>query len=295
MSDGGQQDRFVDEPRRQFINDARFRALQTPDAGLPFPPDSESAQLDPMDLTRFTSWLVREGYIQAVEGLLTPAWRQMSEVELTRLLASTFTEEELKRQFLELYPERVAIKARFRKYNIIAAMVVGLFWARENVEQGDWSTAIAKFGGVTLTAVVLNKLLYARDASSAAILTAKAGRFGAWFQGVARANAFVNRWVRLGLIADIAEMSLSGGGQYPSIPWDIIYDIDIEDPSTWQEPSSTLLNLGFNIWYRQACTPTIPEACGGNLFLGRVEGSLIKGMGRGILAVGEAIAPAVRD
>jgi hypothetical protein len=205
-----------------------------------------------LDLSRFASWLVREGYVQAVEGLLVPAWREMSEKELTSLLASQFTEEELVRQFLDRYPERVAVKARFRKFNIISAMVVGLFWARENVERGDWAGAIAKFGGVTLSAAVLNKLLYARDASAAAILTAKAGRFGAWFQGLARANQVVTRWTRLGLIADIAKVSLSGGGEYPSIPWDIIFDIDIEDPGTWREPPPALINLGFNVWYRQA-------------------------------------------
>jgi hypothetical protein len=261
----------------------------------PWPPESSPAQLDPVDLSRFVSWLVREGYVESVARLLEPGWRQMSEHELTRLLSSQFSEEQLVRQFLDRYPERVAVKARFRKLNIITAMVIGLFWARENVERGDWSGAIGKFSGVTLSAVVLNRLLYARDPSAAAIMSAKAGRFGAWFQGLARANQFVTRWVRLGLIADIAEMGLSGGGEYPSIPWDIIFDVDIDDPLTWREPPPALINLGFNVWYRQACTTAIPEACGGNLFLGRAEGSLIRGAWRGIMAVGEAIAPAVRD
>jgi hypothetical protein len=173
----------------------------------------------------------------------------------------------LKDMFLKRYAERMSIKVSFRRLNVIGAMLIGLIWARENIQQGNWALALAKVGASGAAAVAVNRALYARDATAEALMLKKGSDFGAWFKGAARANFRVNLLVRFMVIADIAKMSLSGGGEYPSIPFDIIYDVDVNDETTWRPPSETLLALGFNVWYRQKDT---------NIYLGYVEGSLIK-------------------
>jgi len=77
------------------------------------------------------------------------------------------------------------------------------------------------------------------------------------------------------MISIAATVWLSGGGEFPSIPFDIIYDADIDDPSTWRSPSQQLLDYGFNIWYRQKPTAEHPEAQAGNMYLGTIYGSAI--------------------
>jgi hypothetical protein len=149
----------------------------------------------------------------------------------------------------------------------MVAVLIGLIWARHDIEQGKWGEALVKVGGSSAAAVGMNKLLYAHDATATQIIAKKGNNFGAWFKGAARSNFRVNLFIRLSVLTDIAKMSLSGGGEYPSIPWDIIYDVDVNDETTWRPPSETLLALGFNVWYRQKDT---------NIYLGSVEGSLIK-------------------
>ena len=135
-----------------------------------------------------------------------------------------------------------------------------------------------------MAAYGLNKLLYARDKSAEELMAAKAGEYGRWFQGAARTNEFVNFFTRrVGkalLLWDLKDYLMSGGGGGPNIPFDIIETVDINDPTTWKPPNQTLLDWGLNLWYRQACTDATPEACGMDLYLGKVEGSITKGVAR---------------
>lgn len=234
--------------------------------------------LYPREIADFSAWLLRNGYIRSVESLLPVAWRAMTEVELTRYLAAHYPEQDLKKMFLSTYDKRQAIKAAFRGYHIITALVIGLVWARENVQEGKWDEALMKVGGAGITAYALNKMLYARDPSAATIMASKGKQFGRWFKGASRTNPFVNRLTGALAIADVAQLFKSGGYDLPTIPWDIIVDIDINDETTWLKPNQKLLDFGFNIWYRQKCTKVHPEACAGNVYYGYVEGSLIKGM-----------------
>lgn len=230
----------------------------------------------PRDVAVFVSFLVRGRYIFKVASLLPRGWEKMTESELTEFLSERFTEEELRKQFLEVYGERAAIKATFRKLNIIAALVIGLVWARENIRKEEWAMAATKVGGMGVAAYVLNRLLYARDPSAASIMARKAGEFGRWFRGAARTNSYVN----VLLLWQVAqEFLMSGAGGGPNIPFDIIQEIDIDDPDTWPEPDSTLLDFGFNLWYRQKCTPAHPEACTPTpVYIAKVEGSAIMGI-----------------
>jgi hypothetical protein len=70
---------------------------------------------------------------------------------------------------------------------------------------------------------------------------------------------------------------MSGGGGGPNIPFDIIYVIDIDDPSSWEEPSDLMLDLGFNIWYRQKETPNHPYP---DVYLGKIEGGPLKAVAK---------------
>ena len=88
--------------------------------------------------------------------------------------------------FLEKYAVRANIKARFRKFNIIAAIVLGIIWARHNLKKKEWLKAGLKIGGSGIGAFVFNRILYGRDKSAAAIMNSKAKNFGRWFKGVAR-------------------------------------------------------------------------------------------------------------
>jgi hypothetical protein len=229
----------------------------------------------PSDIAKLSVWLIRQGYIKEVSNLIPASWREMSEEQLTKELASRFTEEQLMAKFGGVAAQRQAIKGMARKGGLIAAFVLGLIWARENVKHGDWGVAIAKVSATTISAALLNSALYARDKAAAQITARNAGRFGKWFQGAARTNRVVNRLSELGVISVIATLSLSGGGEFPSIPWDIIYDIDIDNPSTWRPPSQRLLDYGFNIWYRQKATAAYPEAREGTMYLGTVYGAVI--------------------
>ena len=103
---------------------------------------------------------------------------------------------------------------------------------------------------------------------------------------------FLARDVARGLLIwDLKDLLMSGGGGGLNIPFDIIYNVDIDDPSTWNEPSQTMLDLGFNIWYQQMPTPRRPEP---NLYLGKVEGSMPKGLAK-TYAVGKAGIPFNRE
>jgi hypothetical protein len=117
-------------------------------------------------------------------------------------------------------------------------------------------------------------------------MAAKGAEYGRWFQGAARSNKYVDfisrRLAKALLIWDMKDLLMSGGGGGPNIPFDLIETVDINDPATWTEPNQTLLDLGFNIWYRQACTDAVPEACGPDLYVGKIEGSLLGGLGRAI-------------
>ena len=239
----------------------------------------------PNEVAMFSGFLVRGGYIKKLAELLPAEWAAMSESQLTAYLAKTYSEEELKKMFLAKYDARAAIKARFRKLNIVSALVIGLIWARENIKEGEWLEAMTKVGGSGVAAYAFNKLLYARDAKAAEIMARKAGNFGRWFRGAARGNKLVNflsRRVAGGLLLwEVKDIFMSGGSEGPNIPFDVIYEMDINDPSSWEEPSPTMLNMGFDIWYRQKCTPEIPEACTAEpLYLGKIEGSAIGGLGK---------------
>ncbi len=260
--------------------------------------DIEEKGAYPKDVALFTTYLLRSGYIRQVAGLLPPAWRTMSEAELTSWLSQRFTENELKAMFLEKYEARAAIKARFRKLNIVGAIVIGLIWAQNNITEGEWGTAAAKVGATGFTAWAFNKLLYARDPAAAAIMQRKALEFGRWFKGAARTNKVVNFLVRkVGtalLIWDLKDIFMSGGYDGPNIPFDLIVDIDIDDPSTWVEPDQTLLDFGFNIWYRQKCTTQRPETCVATpLYVGKIEGSALKGIGK-LLDIAPRDVPGLR-
>jgi hypothetical protein len=88
---------------------------------------------------------------------------------------------------------------------------------------------------------------------------------------------------------------MSGGYGGPNIPFDLIVEVDLDDPSTWHEPDQTLLDLGFNLWYRQKCTTAHPEACGATpIYLGKVEGSALTGVGK-VLDIVPHEAPRLRE
>ncbi len=239
----------------------------------------------PKDVAIFTSYMIRGGYIQQVAGLIPATWRTMSQDQLTKLLGEKFSEKELRTMFLDKYEARAAVKARFRKYNIVAALAIGLIWAKDNIAEGDWATAAAKVGGTGVAAYAFNKLLYSRDLPAKAIMQLKGKEFGRWFQGVGRTSKKFNFLIRrVGpalLIWDLKDILMSGGMGGPNIPFDLIVKIDIDDPSTWIEPNQTLLDFGFNIWYEQICTPIRKEACTATpLYLAKVEGSALGGLAK---------------
>lgn len=216
----------------------------------------------------------------------------MSQAELTNYLSTHFTQEQLEERFLATYAQRTAIKGRFRTGNVIAAFVIGLWWARDNLAEGQWKEAMTKVTETTMASWLVNRALYARDPAAAEIMARAPLEFGRWFKGAARTNKFVNFLARdvseALLIWDVKDIFMSGGYDGPNIPFDLIVEVDIDDPSTWQEPSQTLLDLGFNIWYRQKMTPTRPQY---NVYLGKVEGSWLKGLGHLGLALANAAIP----
>ncbi len=239
----------------------------------------------PRDVALYTSYLIRGGYIKEVAGLIPEAWRTMKQEQLTKILSEKFSEKELRTMFFDKYEARAAVKARFRKYNLVAAIAIGLIWAKDNIAEGEWDTAAAKVGGSGVAAYAFNKLLYARDLSAEAIMKRKGKEFGRWFQRAAGTSKGFNFLIRrVGaalLIWDLKDLLMSGGMGGPNIPFDLIVEIDIDDPGTWSEPNQTLLNLGFNIWYEQKCTEKRKEACTATpLYLAKVEGSLLSGLGK---------------
>lgn len=250
------------------------------------------------DIALFSSYLIRSGYIRQVEGILPPTWRAMSEESLTKFLSDHYTEAEIRQKFLEAYTERSAIKATFRKANIVAALVIGLVWARENIRHGEWAEAAAKVTGPLFAAFVLKRLLAMRDPTMAEIMARRAGLFGRWLQGAARSNKFVSflakDLARGLLIWDLRTIFMSGGYGGPNIPFDLITEIDIDDPRTWHEPDQTLLDFGFSIWFQQKCTPNHPEACGTPVYLGRVEGSAVMGILK-VLDIAPSDIPSIRN
>jgi hypothetical protein len=262
----------------------------------PWAPASEQETAYPMDVGYLVTSLLRHGYIEQIAKLIGPTWRSMSEEQLTAYLSKHYTEKQVEAMFLEASAGRTAIKTQFRRANVIGAFVIGLIWARDNIAEGEWGKAIVKVSETTVAAWMVNRLLYARDPAAAALMAKAPGRFGKWLQGAARGNRLVNflaRDVARGLLIwDLKDLLMSGGGGGPNIPFDIIYNVDIDDPSTWNEPSQTMLDLGFNIWYRQMPTPRRPQP---NLYLGKVEGSMLKGLAKTAYAVGKAAIPFNRE
>jgi hypothetical protein len=263
-----------------------------------WPPTAAEEAAYPADVALFSTFLIRHGYVERVAGLIGRRWEAMSDAELTAELSGRFTERQLQEQFLGKYLERAAVKSRFRKLSIISALVIGLLWARENVARGEWHQAIEKIGATTITAWLFNRLLYARDITAAAKMASAPGQFGRWFKGVARTNKTVNFLARdvawWLLLWDLKDYFMSGGGDGPVVPFDLIVDVDIEDPSTWPEPDQLLLDLGFNIWYRQKDTPSHPEAAGGQVYLAKVEGSAVTGLLKA-LDIAPARLPELKD
>jgi hypothetical protein len=252
----------------------------------------------PTGLALFSTYLIRNGYIESVAGVIGPGWRAMSQTELTAYLSKHYTEKQLVEAYLKTYAERNAIKTRFRAAGIVAALVIGLVWAQKNLREGEWGTAIAKIGGTTLFAAVFNAALYARDPSAAALMARAPGNFGRWFQSAAKSNKFVNFLARDIAFAlamwQLKDLFMSGGLGGPNIPFDLIVEVDVDDPATWSEPDQTLLDLGFNIWYRQKATPLRPEAADGQLYLARVEGSATTGLLK-LLDIAPKQLPQYRD
>jgi len=200
------------------------------------------------------------------------------------------SEEVIQKEFLTVSAARTGIKTAFRRVSVISALVVGLIWARENIAEGEWDKAAAKLAASGGVAWAFNKLLYARDLPAKDIIARKAGNFGKWFQGAARTNKFVNFLTqRVGtalFLWDVKNLFMSGGYGGPNIPFDIVYIVDIADPATWTPPNQTLLDLGFDIWYRQKPTKEHPE----ETYLGKVEGSKLKAIGR-VLGLGREKSP----
>ena len=264
-----------------------FPIPTTQTAGRPSPPwapageqpAGEQEAAYPKDVGYLVTFLFRRGYIEQTAKLIDPAWRSMSEEQLTAYLSKHYSELQLEKMYLEVYAERTAVKSQFRTRNVIGAFVIGLIWARDNFREGEWGKGLIKVSETTVTAWLVNRALYARDSAAATIMAGAPGRFGKWFQGAARTNRVVNflaRDVSRGLLLwDLKDLLMSGGGGGPNIPFDIIYEVDIDDPSTWDEPSQTMLDLGFDIWYRQKQTPRRPDP---DVYLGKVEGSLLKGL-----------------
>jgi hypothetical protein len=233
------------------------------------------------DLATLTTMLVRERYIQQVAQLIPATWRDMSAMELTQLLRSTYTEAQLQDMFLAKHADREALKTLFRKANVVAAIVLGLIWARENIQDGNWEKAIAKVGTSGLTAYAVSKFASTFDRAATQIMADKAGQFGRWFQGAARTNRYVNFLTRRvgGALAiwDLKDFLMSGGYGGPNIPFDFIVEIDIDDPSTWKEPDAgdlAMLDIGFNLWYKQKRTPAYPGDSA--IYLGKIEGSVFR-------------------
>ncbi len=265
------------EQARDVVEATREAPLAPAGPGPSFPATGDGP---PTDVQLFSTWLVREGYVAQVASLLPADWRAMSEADLTAFLRERFTEAELRGRYLEVYAQRQGIKSTFRGISVVTALVIGLVWARKNLQQRDWGVAALKVGGSTAAAYAFNKLLYARDQTALELMESKIGNFGRWFQGAARTNKVVNFFTRrLGpalLIWDLKDVFMSGGYGGPNIPFDIIDEIDIDDPSTWHKPPQAWLDLGGNVWYQQRCTTAHPEACGTQIYLGKVEGSLLK-------------------
>ncbi|MFL5899996.1 MAG: DUF4157 domain-containing protein, partial [Solirubrobacterales bacterium] len=243
----------------------------------PFAALDEEEVAYPTEVARLATFLVRTKYIETVVALCPPEWRQMSEQQLTEFLTSHFSEQELRARYLDVWAERTAVKAKFRRYNVVTALVLGLLWARHDLAEGDFLSAAGKVGLSVGFTLGVNQLLYARDLSAEALMASKASRFGAWFQGAARTNRAVNFLARGMLPMLILDLPLrSGAGEYPEIPFDIITEVDLDDPTTWSPPSETALNLGFNWWYRQRPNPNYPRSIGGNMYLAKVEGSIFR-------------------
>jgi hypothetical protein len=242
-----------------------------------------------------TTFLLRERYIQQVEQLIPATWRTMSEVELTQLLRSRFSETQLQEMFLAKHANRDALKTLFRKASVVAAIVLGLLWARENILDGDWDKAIAKVGTSGLTAYAVSKFASTFDRAATRIMAEKAGQFGRWFQGAARTNRYVNFLThpvgKALALWDLKDALMSGGYGGPNIPFDFIVEIDIDDPSTWKEPDAgdlALLDVGFNLWYKQKRTPAHPGDSA--IYLGKIEGSVFR-----ILDIAPHEVPKIKD
>ena len=89
----------------------------------------------PNEVAKFSSFLVRGGYIERITKLLPAEWAKMSQAELTAFLSKTYSEQDLVSMFLQKYDKRMEIKATFRKLNIVSALVIGLIWAAREHRQ----------------------------------------------------------------------------------------------------------------------------------------------------------------
>src|SRR5689334_7221213 len=93
---------------------------QTPQ--MPYP-DQTPPMPYPNDVAKLTAWLIRQGYVNQVANLIPSSWRLMSEEQLTKELASRYTEDQLVAQFEGLAAQRQAIKGVAPKGSLIAAFV----------------------------------------------------------------------------------------------------------------------------------------------------------------------------
>ena len=249
------------------------------------PADDGTPDPDVSTLSMFSSFLIREGYVRQVAAVIGPQWRRMSQAELTALLARTYTEEQIRERFLAAYLERTAVKSRFRTASVVSAVVLGLLWAQDNLQEGDWAGAAAKVGGSGIAAWLFNRLLYARDPSVAALMARAPAAYGRWFQSAAKSNRFVNfvvRDVNRAVLMWEVKGVLMSGGSGPNFPGDVILDVDMDDESTWRPPPQLLLDFGFDIYYRQIATERWPQAAAGTMYLGMVEGSRTFGLLRAL-------------
>jgi hypothetical protein len=253
------------------------------------------------NVQEFAAWLIRTNYIVEVGKLIEAEWVMMSEAELTKHLASKYSTQELEALFSKKSELRQLLKNRARNLSLFAAVAVGLVWAKEDLDRGDYGVAGLKFSGTIGGAYVLNRYFYGRDKEAAQIMARNMGNFGKWFQGVARTNPFVNvlarRVMPAMLIWDLRTVLMSGGIDGPNIPFDFVIHIDIFDRSTWRDPPETMLDLGMDFFYYQKPTSQWPvghqQEC-----LGVIRGSVLRAPKRWINekaeSVGRAAAAVVR-
>jgi len=240
--------------------------------GSPGPKDADEA----MAVQQFASFLIRTNYVKEVGKLIPLNWAAMSEKQLTAELAK-LGEERITKMFMEKSELRQALKNRARSFSMIAACVVALIWIRDDLDQGRYGVAAAKFSATIGGAYALNRYFYGRDKSAVQIMAKHMGNYGRWLQGVARTNRWVNFLaVRLNavlLLWSVRGLFMSGGLDGPNIPFDFIIPIDLSDKSTWRAPPQWALDLGCDFFYYLK-DPNDPRLYS-DVCLGVIRGSLL--------------------